>query len=68
VPYYFVQGWTPLHFSAINNHLSATELLIEKGANLTAKDKVCDLQPCAATPQSPPSLSWLSEHFFSYYR
>jgi ankyrin repeat protein len=32
-------GWTPLHIAAANDHKELAELLIEKGANVNAKDR-----------------------------
>jgi len=36
------QGLTLLHLSAIRNHISAAENLLEKGANPLAQDEVCE--------------------------
>ena len=33
-------GWTPLHIAAANDHNELAELLIEKGANVNAKDGI----------------------------
>jgi ankyrin repeat protein len=35
-------GWTPLHIAAANDHKELPELLIEKGANVNAKDGIGD--------------------------
>ena len=34
-----VNGWTPLHFAAVDGHKEVAELLITKGASVNAKDK-----------------------------
>jgi ankyrin repeat protein len=31
-------GWTPLHFAAVNGHKEIVELLIAKSANVNAKN------------------------------
>ena len=33
-------GWTPLHFAADKGHVQVAELLLAKGADIEAKDKV----------------------------
>ena len=33
-------GWTPLHVAAKKGHLQVVELLVAKGADVEAKDKV----------------------------
>ena len=33
-------GWTPLHEAASNGHVKIAQLLMEKGANIEATDKV----------------------------
>ena len=35
-------GWTPLLFAAENGHLPVIEYLLERGANVQAKDRVRD--------------------------
>ena len=38
----FQYGYTALMIAAMNGHLSCLELLVEKGADLNAKDNVRD--------------------------
>jgi ankyrin repeat protein len=35
-------GMTPLHCAVKNGNVEVTALLLERGANIKAKDKVCD--------------------------
>ncbi len=34
-----IEGYTPLHFSALHGHLGVAKVLIRKGANANARDK-----------------------------
>ena len=36
-------GFTPLIYAAENDHLPVVEYLVERGANIEAKDNVSDL-------------------------
>ena len=38
----FQDGWTALIYAAQQGHLSCLEVLVEKGADLNAKDNVRD--------------------------
>lgn len=35
-----MQQWTPLHFACSNNHAEVERLLLEKGADIHAKNEV----------------------------
>ena len=39
----YQHGFTPLIYAAVNGHLRVMEYLLEKGADMEAKDKVSDV-------------------------
>ena len=53
-------GWTPLHEAALNGHKGIAELLIEKGANLNAKDR--GRVPAEDTGKTPLHLAAKKGH------
>ena len=39
----YQNGWTPLIYAARYDHLPVVEYLVERGADIEAKNKVCDV-------------------------
>ena len=52
------EGYTPLHFAALNGHFEACKLLLQRGANVNARDI---RGTCA-------SMNTLSDGSFNYFR